>query len=143
MSVFKVFLHSILICLPTGIYAGSFGDETSTDEGMFDDFEEDQASSALQLKGMLDARFGARLVSAQENKAYTLGEVRGNSEIEYGAGSFALKTSLDLYYTPLMKDAFGDIEHLQKGEGVLDIRELSGSYSLFGSPKETCIKIAI
>ena len=70
-----------------------------TEEDLFADFDEEEETqevSAYTFKGFLDARFGPRIFSANENSYYTLGEVRGQFDLKYAKNGLELVSILSL-----------------------------------------------
>jgi len=102
------------------------------EEDMFDEFDDEELTSPLQNKGFIDLRYGPRFVKAVENGPYTLGELRINNNLEFSQNQFLAKASVDLFYSPLSPEYVSNLQYFSKGKGLLDLRELSVGYSLFG-----------
>lgn len=80
------------------------------------------------VTGFIEGRGGMRIHDDPYEKDASLAEVRLQLEMEKQLGRFLISNTVDFYY-----DAVPDNHsvRLEKGEGFIDLRELSASFSLF------------
>jgi hypothetical protein len=80
------------------------------------------------ITGFIETRGGMRLYDDTYEKDTSVGEVRLQLEMEKQIGRFLIRNTTDFYYDAVPEDHSIDLE---KGEGFIDLRELSVSFSVF------------
>ena len=78
--------------------------------------------------GFIEARGGMRLYDDPYEKDTSIGEIRLQLETEKQLGRFIVRNTTDFYYDAVPENHSIDLE---KGEGFIDLRELSISFSAF------------
>jgi hypothetical protein len=106
--------------LPQGLGSGDNTNTASTDHP-------ETKSLLSSVTGFIEARGGMRLHNDPYEKDASLGEIRLQFKSEKQLGRVLLRNSTDFYYDAVAED---HSVHLEKGEGFIDLRELSASFSL-------------
>lgn len=107
--------------LPQGLQSGDNSTPAST--------------QALETKGILslvtgfiEARGGMRVYDDPYEKDASIAEIRLQLKMEKQLGRFLIRNSTDFYYDAVPQD---HSVRLEKGEGFIDLRELSAAFSAF------------
>ena len=105
--------------LPKGLFSGNSKEKRETSE---------KETISFPFTGFIEARGGMRLHDDPYEKDTSIGEVRLQLETEKQLGRFIVRNTTDFYYDSVPEDHSVDLE---KGEGFIDLRELSISFSAF------------
>ena len=105
--------------LPKGLFSGNSREkeEASTNKTI-----------TFPFTGFIEMRGGMRLYDDTYEKDTSVGEVRLQLETEKQLGKFLIRNTTDIYYDAVPEDHSIDLE---TGEGFIDLRELSVSFSAF------------
>jgi hypothetical protein len=107
--------------LPQGL--GS-GDNTTTASA----HAAETKSLLSSVTGFIEARGGMRVHDDPYEKDASIAEVRLQLEMEKQLGRLMIRNTTDFYYDAVAEN---HSVHLEKGEGFIDLRELSVSFSAF------------
>ncbi|MGD9160598.1 MAG: hypothetical protein PVG39_19435 [Desulfobacteraceae bacterium] len=105
--------------LPKGLLSGNSIEKRETNT---------KGTITFPFTGFIEARSGRRLYDDAYEKDSSIGEVRLQLEMEKQLNRFLIELTTDIYYDAVPEDHSVDLE---KGEGFIDLRELSVSFSVF------------
>ncbi len=105
--------------LPSGLLPGD-------NQGRIGRQEPERTPWLLPVTGFLESRAGMRLYDDSCEKDASIGEIRFQAETEKQLGRFLIRNTTDFYYDGVLEEYSVNLE---EGEGFIDLRELSVSFS--------------